>query len=365
MSARPWARRRAAGFTLMELMVVMVIMASLMGLGTGLFMKMGKATARDSALANLQAMIVNVRNGSSRYPAMLRLDPERQQVQGLVQEVRQELHFDPRKMPGAEQPIVATGIEGRECNLGGAQVEPTGGRIGGGLKLGGGRVDCGSFAAYDVTDGVTVELYMKLDAKPATTDLVTKGDMLKLRLESSGQVTGTIAVQDEHGAARASTSATIPPVRPGQWLGVRLTYDRSHLSLATDNGFGWVTRGDPKPEGRVLVPSKDASLSVGGFQGVLDDFRFAGVHSTEPMKMPAGSKLVGKKDQKEYSIYFNGGRLDPDQHHGPQSIVVDAEGRRTVLEIATNGSLSVSYGDAGAPAPDEKKRDQAPPPKKE
>jgi len=93
--------RRADGFTLMELMVTMAIAASLMGLGAGLFVSMGRRTAADNALAGISSMVVNVRNASSRFPAMIAVDPVAQTVQGLAQEVRQELHFDPRPVDAA------------------------------------------------------------------------------------------------------------------------------------------------------------------------------------------------------------------------------------------------------------------------
>src|SRR5262245_52240828 len=91
---------REDGYTLLELMVTMAIAASLMGVGIGVFLSMGKRSASENALASLQSMLVGVRNSSSKYPAMLVVDPKAGTVQGLVQEVRQELHFDPRAMDG-------------------------------------------------------------------------------------------------------------------------------------------------------------------------------------------------------------------------------------------------------------------------
>ena len=361
MSARAASRRRQRGFTIMELMVTMAIAATLMGLGVGVFTSMGKRTASDNALASLQSLIVAVRNASSRFPAAIAVDPETGAIQALAQEVRQELHFDPRVFEN--QTIEENGIEFRTCDYMGNQVEPTSGRVGGALTLSGGKVDCGKQAAYDVTDGLTVELWMKPDAL-GSADLVMKGDALKVRLESANRVTATISVQDEHGAEKVSTTAQIPTLRIGQWIGLRVSYDCSTLDVSTDVGFGWVRRGSSKSETRRLVPSPDASLTVGGFSGLLDDFRFAGVHSTEPILVPPGVKLVGTK---RYSIHFLGGALDPHVHLGAQSIPMESAGRRTTLQIASNGMLTVAYAEvtpAGA-APGAGDAERPAPPKRE
>jgi hypothetical protein len=328
----------------------MAIAASLMGMGAGLFMTMGRRTANDSALASVSSLVVNVKNASSRFPAILVVTPNTATTAGSVaamaQEVRQELHFDPRRYEGQTADVAATGIEGRECNFMGNTVDPTGGRVGGGLRLGGGRVDCGNYAAYDVTDGLTAELWMKPDGVGAA-DLVSKGDGLRLRLEAGNRISVSVQIEDEKGNEKVNLAANIPPVRAGQWLGVRVAYDRATLSLATDNGFGWVVRGR-KDERRRLAPDRNAPLLVGGFSGMLDDFRYAGVHSTDPLVMPEGVKIVGTKPQM---IYFVGGRLDPAVHLGPARLALESGGRRTTLEIAQNGAMSVAYTDAAVEAP--------------
>src|SRR6185503_13113198 len=106
-----------------------------------------------------------------------------------------------------------------------------------------------------------------------------KGDALLVRLEGgkgSSRVTAKIGVKAEHGVEKVGETAEIPVVRPGEWLGIRVSYDRNQLSISTDNGFGWMPRGS-KPETRRLAIAPDAPLVVGGFVGLLDDFRFAGV----------------------------------------------------------------------------------------
>ena len=344
------ARGGGGGFTLMELMVTMAIAASLMGLGAKLFTSMGKRTAAQNALAAVSSLVVNVRNASSRFPAMLVVDPEAGSVQAMAQEVRQELHFDPRSFEGVAEPQVANGIEGRDCDFLGMTVEPTSGRVGGALRLIGGSVNCGSYTAYDVTDGISVELYIKPDGFDAA-DLVSKGDALRVQLQPGGRLTATIGVNDDHGVEKVSVAGAVSGWRRGQWLGIRVSYDRTRLTLETDSGFGWVERGK-KDEARRLTVSADASLTVGGFSGLLDDFRLAGVHSTEPVLMPQGVKLVGTKS---YVIHFTGGRLDPAVHLGVERVGIEWTGRRTTLEIAANGMLSVSYLDldpAAAEAPD-------------
>jgi prepilin-type N-terminal cleavage/methylation domain-containing protein len=360
MSSRVRAGR-ASGYTLLELMVTMAIAASLMAMGIGAFLTMGKRTAAENALASMQSMLVGVRNSSSKFPAMMVVDPKAGTIQGLAQEVRQELHFDPRAVEGQSEPVWADGIEGCTCDMLGNTKEPTSGRVGGALRLGGGKVDCGTYAPYDVTDGLTIEVWMKPTDPVGAVDLVTKGDALRIRLEGANRITASVAVKAEHGAEKVAVSATIPPIRLNQWTGVRFSYDRTRLVIATDVGLGFVERG-AKDETRRLVPSPEAALGVGGFAGLLDDFRFAGVHSTEPITMPAGVKLVG---DKPVVLHFRDGRLDPASHLGAQRVALEYAGRRTTLEIAINGMLSVAYSDAEQEAPAGGSDQPAGPPKKE
>jgi hypothetical protein len=152
-----------------------------------------------------------------------------------------------------------------------------------------------------------------------------------------------------------TASADIPQIRPQHWVGVRVGYDRSQLAIWTDEGFGWVLRGT-KTESRPLATSPEQSLTVGGFTGLLDDFRFAGVHSTEPLRMPAGVVIEGAKP---YTIRFLGGRLDPAAHLSTQVIRLRAGDRVTRLNVATNGMLNVDYADV-ASAPKEEPDKGAP-----
>jgi hypothetical protein len=257
--------------------------------------------------------------------------------------------------------VFADGIEGCTCDMMGNQPQPTGGRVGGALRLAGGRVDCGTYAPYDVTDGLTIELWMKPTEALGRADLVTKGDAISLRVEGSNRIVASATVKGEHGPEKISVAATVPAMRIDQWTGVRLTYDRTRLTISTDAGLGFVERGS-KDETRSLVPAPESALGVGGFTGLLDDFRFAGVHSTEPVPMPAGVKVVG---EKPIVVYFRDGRLDPARHMGSQRLAMEFAGRRTTLEIAVNGMLTVAYSDAEQEAPASSAEKPTAPPKKE
>jgi prepilin-type N-terminal cleavage/methylation domain-containing protein len=355
--------RHQAGFTLMELMVTMAIAASLMGLGAGIFLSMGKRTAGDNALASVSGLLINVRNASSRFPAAIRIDPTTDghvgTVTGMAQEVRQELHFDPRTIEGRSEPLTPWGIEGRDCDANGATVETTHGRVGGALRLAGGTVNCRRYAAYDVTDGLTVELWIKPD-NLSSADLVTKGDALTVRLEGSRRIGVKVTVQSDHGPEPITESCEVPLIRTDRWTGVRVSYDRNELSIWTDDGFGFAKRG-AKVEHRPLAPAPDADLQVGGYSGLLDDFRFAGVHSELPLRMPAEVTLLGDKPK---TIYFVGGQLDPAIHRGSETISLRFAGRITSLEISNNGRLTVTNpptppsdepGAKGAPGKSEEK----------
>ena len=108
-------------------------------------------------------------------------------------------------------------------------------------------------------------------------------------------------------------NATFPTVRPGEWVGVYVTYDRAHLVVSTDHGYGPVER-KRVPETRPARVDPGASLLLGGanFDGVLDDFVFAAVHASQPVLMPRDVALAGELR----TLHFANGRprrdLPPD-----------------------------------------------------
>jgi hypothetical protein len=317
---------------------------------------MGRTTAHQNALSSVEGLIIGARNASSRFPSAIRLDPDAQAVYGMTQEVVQELHFDPRPVEGRTEPDYPMGIEGRLCDAGGMRIEPTSGRVGGALRVEGGMLNCKSYAAYDVTEGLSLEMWIKLDTDSVpTTALVTKGDALVVRLQGGASGGSSLVFSlggtDAEGRPEPKTlTCPIPDIRPRTWYGIFVSYDGREISVATDEGYGPVRRGSRTlPEGSRLTPRPDADLLVGGFSGWIDDLRVAGIHVAEPVRLPDAFRIEGKAR----TLRFRDGRPDPPD---AQTIVLKSPERTTSLEIAENGMLRISETMSDAQVREEKNR---------
>jgi hypothetical protein len=347
-------RGRAGGYTLMELMITIALAATLLAMGAGVFFGLGKRTAYEQSLSSLAGLVRKAQNTSTHVPSSLVLDPEVGSIVGLTEKTLQELRFEVRTMDDGTLDWIH-GIGGREVEVTGGEVEENAGRVGAGLRLDGGSVDCGDYAAYDVTEGLSLELWIKPDVDSSVaSNLIRKGTAFEVNLfasqRGSTRLRVSLGVDDKGSGETIRREVPLPPLHMGEWWGVKLVYDRSELVISTSDGHGFIERDRyPDVEGRPLRPDIEAPLEVcdGGFRGYIDDFRFGGIHSDEPLQLPRGVQLVGKMRRR---IVFDNGRLDARTHAGVELIALRHEGRTTVLEIGGNGQIQdVRYVEGDGP----------------
>lgn len=350
-------RRSRSGYTLLELLVTIALAAVLMGLGGGAYISLGQKTAYNQALASVAGLVGKARNTSSHMPATLRIVPDEGIVYALTEQTLQELHFESvRDGPEDTDPFVPNGINNLDCSWSGAEVQENGGRVGGGLRVQGHSINCGSYPNYDVTDGLSVEVWFKIqppaEGRGSTrVMLVRKGGAFSANFERNTSGAAAVAIElglrDETGGFESLRRAvTLPDVREGEWTGFRMVYDRKNLVTYLDQGYGPI-EVDRHPETRELRPDELADLTFmgSGFDGWVDDIRFGGVMRTDPLRMPADVFLLGE----ERSIRFESGRLDPAMHPGVELIGVQYGPTKSYLEIGPNGQVQDVREEAGEP----------------
>ncbi len=340
---RPAVAGRTSGFTMMELMVTMVIMASLLGLGAGMFISLGKKSGEQQAIASVAQIVTRARNASNRFPATIVADPAQGKILAFTDEVLQELHFDPRPIDGG-QSVTSMGIQGLDCTIAG-RLEPTSGRVGGAARIDGGGIDCGNYAIYDVKDGISVEAWIKPAQSPAC-DIVSKGQVFRVAISGGSGMSLprlSIRMKLENPDGRQDLfekSVALPKIRANEWFGVRASFDRREIVLETNDGFGWITRErvvfeKEEERRRTLAIDQAAPLKIGvGLAGWVDDIRIGGIRAAEPVEVPPGMSVL-----QGNTIRFVGGRLDTTMHSGVENLVIRAPGRTMRFVIGQDGTV--------------------------
>ncbi|MHC4923986.1 MAG: LamG-like jellyroll fold domain-containing protein [Planctomycetota bacterium] len=354
--------RRESGVTLIELLVVLALMGVLMGLGIGMYANLGRQSVFTANVTRVLNTLNQVRNSSMRHPAALQItagDP----AEGEENSVR-GLEFVTLFQSTCEAPdpdideMRMVGAFGRDGILpaGADFVGP--GKLGKALHLtGGGAVRCGNYPAYDATEGIALDVWVKpLTNRGGTIirrgrglalELIRRGDGLAVRLDlvfaeaASAEDTGGAVVQGSTSSSARSFEPTGAILPVGRWARIVATYDRSELIISVDTGRGPVQKLREKINGP-LVPSRDDELTLGGgggrgrtFDGWIDDVRIDGVLGSDIEAFPPQVQVKGPTRR----IHFKGGKLDPQHHARPQTIVITQGKKRRTIVVGTEGNL--------------------------
>jgi len=352
------------GVTLIEILVVLALMATLMGLGISMFTNLGKQGVFTASIGRVLSTVNRVRNSSMTHPAALQVntgDPDRGQENSV-----RGIEFVPMFQTQCEPP--PQGTTEIQAAMDRTGTVPSGatfrdGVIGKAIFLeAGGAIDCGDHAAYDATEGVSIDVWIHPTSNAGGT-LVRRGESLGLYLTRGATglgvrfelgfaaVQGTAAAAaGAKGAAADGQSAIVETRRfeardcgipANKWTRIVASYDRSHVVIAVDYGRGPVEKlrqGEKAP----LAPAKKTRLYVGGgggdgasFKGGIDDLRIEGVLGEGNEPFAPQVRVTGKVNR----IYFLGGKLDPTRHTSNQTITIEYGKRKRVIEIGMEGNI--------------------------
>ncbi len=341
-------RSKSAGFTLIEVLVVMAIISILMGFGIGMYQSLsalGKATqARNTIIETMQA----VKGSSMKMEAALVVDPQGNRVYGLEFGTVASCNFEAPTDPDAD----TTRIQGLSYKVGantGGELKPFPfGHTGGGIDFSsGGDVNFANYADYDLVEGVTLKIWVYPTAN-VTADLIRKGKSYGVRLKrgpGAPIVEGFLALgemTDENGvtaSGRERFDTGDYTLKLNRWNGIEMKYDRNTMSISIDAyGRGAVLRFVKRDEKRPIEPDLDADLIVGSpqFQGRLDDLKVLGIIAGDTRKLPGDVVIEGDKVR---TIFFKDGKLDPRYHQAPETIVLIYEGVPAPITIGLLGNI--------------------------
>jgi prepilin-type N-terminal cleavage/methylation domain-containing protein len=345
--------KRTAGFTLVEILVVMAIISVLMGFGIGMFQSLGAGGKFTQADATVRGTIRAVRYSSQSWPAALAVDTERNMVYGLEFRTVASCSFEAPVGDDTTQGVIGLSYKHGTIRGDGSLKPYPFGHTGGGLGFqSGGTVDFGNYSEYDLTEGVSLSIWV-YPTENAQMDLLRKGNSYGIRLRrgpGAPIVEGFLNLDESVGGqTRGARQAYLVPDRPltlNRWNRVVMNYDRTAVSIAVDSfGRGPLERLR-QSESRKIVPDNEAQLTVGGQDGPIvgrvDDMMVAGILAGAERTLPTEVTLKprGPKGEiKTWQIRMRDGKLDPEFHRAAASIFLLFSGQEYEVRVNLMGEI--------------------------
>ena len=330
---------RNAGFTLIELLVVIGIVSLLAGLSASAFFEAQRNYGLAAAAGEIQSIFRRARNQSinNGTGSFVVVEPTEREVWAQSFETMGEWSFEDLDSPDegpARSPLQLYGAEGIE------------GRLGTGISFldGGGYIDCGHRAAFDLKEGVVLEAWIRHFKKPPVPEAPTKSGKRGRKSGSSKELspartiiskegcwflgmTPEGALEGSIGRATGSSYVVITEddvVAPGRWVFVSLRFDGSKLTLSSDG----VERrtyllGRGAPELPTEIPRNTNPVMISSqhlpFPGDIDEVRLRGRSEKAVYSYPPFNKIIGWKKIIHFDRY---GHLDPVFHEKEVRLVL-------------------------------------------
>ncbi len=366
------------GFTLVEMLVVVSIIALLLAGGIGILSSLGTKQALPAATGEVTALLRRARNAAreERFPVQVIIEPELGIIRARGRRTVAHFRFEDGDATGAWVPgpiddpdapetgeipldVLAEsfgvrGARGVSATAFLAEPDPDG-RFGGGLRLEqeGANAVIRHQAGFSAREGLEVELWIR----PA--DLVAVADDIYTRLDDTSidpdepwyfKIIGKegvfeLGITDAY-AIEAAVWGEIPgltePIQhrvttrericgPAQWTRISMVFDDEGLKVDV-NGMG---RYAPPMQGQDLDEEAPTTLSETtndvviadpdwtlGFVGTVDELRISALVVGDPVRLPASVALLSTH---QVIYYDKQGSLDPLRHDGPVEIVMTSD----------------------------------------
>ena len=327
--------RREAGFTLLELLLVMLIFGLIAGAGLGFFatLDLGKGQSAGQVKSALRRAREAAR--ARRSPACVRLDRGASTLSVESQRVVGTWHFEGASLAGA------FGLDGFVD--GGRFLQD--GWIGAALAFDGkpgarAEIPVQRDPAFDLSDGFALECALRRDATGGGR-LLAVGTCLEVFVNAAGAVLATFqALVDQEGRPVVAGSVTVESeahvLPPETWCLLRVVYDRRRLGLFVDG----VPVGAVEAQARVAPVDGPLVLSDARhpFPGAMDALVFSVVEVSEPI--PLGDTAHFGPDTPDQVCFDASGSLDRRRHADPVLLAIEFDdGSRTEVGVGVYGTV--------------------------
>jgi prepilin-type N-terminal cleavage/methylation domain-containing protein len=332
---------RTTGFTLLEIMVVLLLLSMLFGMGIGAFSKVGGGPTM--ALGRIKDVVRTARFHAvkEKAPSAVRVDPVLNVVTGLGWRAVGCWHFEddregfttgfPEDMSLGIAGLAGDGVIGRCLDLtiedGEAQH----------------RVFVSPSPSLNSVQGVAAECFIFLKS-PGPRTILSKGNAYRMDVTPDGLLNAALRVTPYEAAGEMvvsdvpleSVSFRLPLKR---WVRVGFQFNGYSLYLTVD---GMVRNREHFSRRMRLVPHERQALAVGEgeipFDGYIDELHLSAAVLGEELPFKDTIQLTGKAP---YTIHFDAkGFLDRDFHRGPAVIeFLHAMSRRYLVTIGLMGEV--------------------------
>jgi len=360
-------RRQARGFTLIEVLVVLSLLAVLMGLSVGFIQAAGTGNLlvqTTTQFANLLSAARAQSFGAQTAYVKVQSDADGG-VELRVFRNRQVFHWPCEDFEKASE-------EGFLKRAGGVEIQGAGqpGREGRYALFGkGGQVQLGSPVWLRFVDGFAIRCRIRPDAETGAgrSVLFKKGNAIEVALV--GGAGGRLGLQakillekDEKGegggqydlrtGVRDAEEVTewAAPFIPGRWHDVRIAYDRNTFTIHVNDRLRAV-RSDRR---NAMKPNDDPFVIGGGFAGGFDSLLVSGIFEDDEdlFVVPEAVTWLGEKKEPKLGstefIHFKNRTLDPRFHRKPLRFVFQLarsgdqkRGPRRIVAVGLSGESAV------------------------
>lgn len=326
-----------AGFTLVELIVVMGIIALMIGAGIGLVARL-RVTDR-AAVGVVNSTLRAARNWSvaREAPARVRIDPERNSIQAFGMSVIGTWHFEDMPVRGAfgtegtslGGKIVPDGFTGSALSFVG---EPARSRVEMAVQLD---------PAFDLSRGFSIACAVRPSSDDGG-DLLAIGESAGIAMSDDGAVRAWFApeIVQEDGERRRGSRVALDTdggwLRANRWSEVEVQYDRARLAVIVD-GTLVASLAETAPVWKVESPLV-ISPSNSAFPGAIDALVIAAVNGEDRRDLPKGVAFAAGSPRE--IVFAAGGGLDRVLHREPVRLTLElGDGREEKILVNLHGTV--------------------------
>ena len=331
-----------AGFTLVELLTVLSIMAILLGISIGVFTRSTPTyeLARNEILDKVRRARLHATAESSPASVILRPgdDARWPTISALGRTTVGMWHLEGANLSGFGGNVRGEGVE-----------EDAQGVLGRAVRLAAGvpsSLQVGPAGSLESPHGFACEFFVKLDTDAPRT-LVRKGDMCQLAVDSDGVLRASVELVEpttvaglRPGLVDVAVATDMPVLFPGRWVELGVSFDGLALRIQVD-GATVAERTMQAFHDLSLDPK--APIAIGdrdsAFAGSVDEWKW-GVYLEETseemvdMEVPAGRGPTLIR-------FAPGGELDGRFHSAPVELLLfNLEGEPLVVRVGLLGDVN-------------------------